>query len=381
MNIIPSILLTPSPPKLSLAEIVELSLESIRKKPLSYAERKFFINKFKTINNEKFRSYPIERVVDALTKIFMEDLLSVHNEDISSIDIHEVLNHEIGVEAESSIMEKKAPINATVDSLLQHPKTLQRIFNPKAVQKSIYIILDSRYRDRTVTDPTILRWNLTTLQGNFMPESTALTIIPLRDVIAMNMTPFKFPSVQNIHTNSHRISAEIIELNSQAMIANRGQKRIHFMFDIDKNTNDLTDIGNTKTHFKFHTPIMQLDTISLRFGNPINNISLDADQLYATISPSGIQTLLTFQQQHNCIANDEIIIIDFNTTHTSDKPINDILNNINGHTIASTPTPTTILLNIDISGITGVISSPTLIYLNSKRIICNMEFIHTFDEK
>lgn len=378
--------IVPVTPKLSLAEIVELSLESVRGKPLNYAERKYFISKFKTIDIGKFKAHPIKRVVDVLTQIFITDLPSVHNEDISSIDMHEVLNREIGVESESSIMEKKVSTDATVDSLLQQPKTLQRIFNPKAVQKSVYMILDSRYRDRTVTDPTILRWSVTTPQGNFMPDSSALTTMPLRDIISMNMTPFRFPNARNAITNSHRVSVEIIELNSQSMIANRGQKRIHFMFNINETDSpqfspyELTDIGNAKTHFKFHTPIVQLDTISLRFGNPLLNIALDPDQLYATVSPIGVQTLLTFSQPHYCVIGDEVILIDFTTdAPNADKPIIDILNDINGHAITAAPVPNVMRINVDITGLTGVIPSTTLIYLNSKRIICNMEFTHVFD--
>lgn len=375
-----------SPPK-SLAEILELSLEATRGKPMNYAERKHFINKFKTINMSKFKSHPVKRVIEVLTQIFIDDLSKVRNDDFTAIDMHEVLTREIGDEAESSIMEKKVATDATVDSLLQQPKTLQRIFNPKAMQKSVYIILDSRYRDRTVTDPTILRWSVTTPQGNFMPDSTALTTMYLRDIIAMQMSPFRFPNARNAYTNAHRLSAEIIELNSQAMICNRGQKRCHFMFDITKTGNatyspyDLAVIDSSKTVFKFHTPIVQLDTISLRFGNPTLNIALDPDQLYATITPSGIQALLTFTQPHYCVVGDEIISSDFTTSMPiADKATIDLFNVPNGNIITSIPLANTMTIAVDLSTLNGVISNPVLIYLNSKRIICHMEFIHIYDD-
>lgn len=370
------------PTRLSLPELVELSLESTRGKPLNYAERKYFINKFKTINYNQFKSHPIKQVVAALTQIFTADLATIHNEDITSIDMHEVLTHEIGAEAESLTLEKKVDATASVDSLLQYPKTLQRIFNPMATHKTVYIILDSRYRNRAVSDPTILSWNVTTPQGNFMPESSALTTAPLRDIIAISMTPFRFPNARHAFTNAHRISAEIIELNAQAMIGHRGQKRAHFMFDIEKTDStdyspyELRDIGNVQTHFKFHTPVVQLDTISLRFANPLVNIALDPDQLYATLTASTTQTLITFTQPHYCDINDEVIVTNFTTSAPiTDKAIIDTMNSIYGYTIA-VPTDSTMLIDVDITSLIGIIVPNTLIYLNSKRIICNMEFTH-----
>lgn len=375
-------------PRLSLAELVELSLEANRGKPLNYIERKFYISKFKSIDPVKFRNHPITQVVDALTKIFIEDFKSVLTEDLSSIDMHEVLKHEIGKDAESAIIEKKAEPNATIDSLLQKPNILQHIFNPKARQQSTYMLLDSRYRDRTITDPTLLKWSVTSPQGNYIAETSAITPIPLHDIVSITARPFRFPNARNIYTNAHRVSVEIVELNTQAIICNRGQKRFHFLFDIERTgaassyaPYEIRDIENQTAHFNFHTPITQLDTLTLRFGNPFINIPLDPDQLTATLTSIGAQTLLTFSQPHYCEALDEIFILDFNTTNPiTDKTIIDLTNNINGWIINIPPTlpPTsnTMIINLDISTLTGAIIAPTNIYLNSKRISCMLEFVY-----
>lgn len=371
--------------KMSLAQLVELSLEITRNKPLNHAERKYFINKFKSIDSSAFKSHSVKNVVSALTNIFIDDLTKVHNEDLSAIDMHEVLNKEIGDEAESTVLEKKVKPNDTVNSLLQHPNTLQRIFNPKATHKSIYVYLDSRYRDRTVSDPTILRWNLSTLNSNILTDTSALSIKPLRNVISAKMTAFRFPRAAYAYTNAHRVSAEVIELNSQAIMLS-GKKRAHFLFDIVRTGSsssyapfELKDIENNATEYNFFTPVMQLDTISLRFGNPIYNISLDPDQLYATITSVGVQAVITFTQPHYCTALDEIFIIDFNTTNpVADKAIIDSMNNINGWQInippTLPPTDTTMTIDVDLSGLSGIITPNTFIYLNSKRINVLMEF-------
>jgi hypothetical protein len=370
-----------------IAQLVEAAITSARKKPLTFAERQFFVTKFKEIDLDKFATHPIKQVITALVTILSEDLKVIRDEDMSAIDIREMQIAEIGTEAESAVIEKKVDQGTTLDSLLQDPRTLQRIFNPEATLRRAYLVLDSRYRNRVSGSQQIFSWNVSTPSGNYDTNTTALTTIPLHDVVKIKVYPFRFPNTDNANTNSHRLSIEIIEFNQQAMITHNN-KRAHFLLDIERtgavgsnSPYELKDVGNSIAEYIFHTPIVDINTVSLRFGNPLQNVTLDPDQLPATLSAVGVQTLLTFAQPHYCATIDDIFILDFTTTNpAADRVQIDQINSINGWSInvppSPVPTATTMLIDVDLSGLVGTIVAPTQVYLNAKRILCRIEFTY-----
>ena len=377
--------------RIVLSRLVEELIVNNRAAPLTFAEKKCFDIKFKEIDVERFRGYQLETLAETLATVLTEDISKARDEDMKLIDVHEMQVREIGNNAESVIVEKKLPLGTTLDSLLSEPRIIQRIFNPQATQRNAYLILDSRYRNRAGGSQQIFTWNISTPTGNYDPLTTAITTIPLRNIIKIKMFPFRFPRADNAVTNAHRLSVELMEFNQQAMVG-IGNKRMHFMFNIartgaaDTNASyELNDIGNSMAEFTFHTPIVDINTLSLRFGNPIQNITMDPDILTATLSTSGIQTLLTFSQPHYCVALDEIFILDFTTTDpAADKNIIDQMNRVTGWQINPPPSvlpgASTMLINLNIIGLVGAIVSPTQIYLNAKRIITHLECTYITDD-
>jgi hypothetical protein len=354
--------------------------------PLAENEKNYVISRIKKINLDLFKNQPIQLIVDSLVDLISAELMKLPKITIDNtpIDIHDILAKEIGTEPETALYEKKIDKNATVDSLLQTPAILQGIFNPLARMRKAYLILDRKYQSDESNNVNEFKWLISNVGKAHNPLHTAVSSTIINDVIGVKMFPFRFPNSENNITDFHRVSVEIVEFNSQAYIIAASNKRFHFLFDLQRTgavgstaPYNMNDIGNHVADFSFVDPIIEVNTMTVRFGNPEEIISLDPDSLYGTIAALGAQTEITFLQPHNCAVDDVIIIQGFNTTDpVADAAEITLLNDPYGWNIAAHGT-FDMLINVDISGLTGAIAGgPFYVYLNSKRFMLRLELTY-----
>lgn len=367
--------------KQQLVTAVIKGISDGRKKPLSSDEIIFVNNRINTVKIDDFRGQKITAILSALIKVISHDLIKRPSKLDDQVDIHDVFVREIGMESDSALSTKKVDESATVDSLLQQPSTLQRIFNPAALHRKAYLILDRRYQSKDANNVTEFKWNITNTSKHYNPLTYAITTAPLQDVTKIKLFPFRFPNTTNLLTSRNRLAVEILEFNTQGYVITQSQRKVHFILDITPVSGtsqyNATEVCDSVAEFEFHDPIVSFETMTLRFSNPETILSLDADSLSATISPSGAKTLLTFTTPHNTIGTDILIISGFTTS----LPVDDAaqiaaLNNTNGLAIDTVVNPLLILVNVNISTLAGVISNPVTVYFDTKRFSLRLELTY-----
>ncbi len=353
-----------------------------RKKPITPEEVNYLKQRIKQINKKILANKKIEELLPALVSVYSQELDKLpKNTQYDELDIHSILVAELGKESESISGPKVVEKNATFDSLLQTPRLLQRIVNPQALKRKTYLLLDRKHQAKDANNITEFRWNVTDISHPY-DSSMAVSTMPINDIVSIKMYPFIFPSALYTLNETKRLSVEIDELKNQAYVAPAYNKRFHFVFSVQNLTNDsntqynIDDLGNSDCVFDFHDPIIELNTITLRFGNPFYNLSLDPDQLPATITSSTNKALLTFAQPHNLDVNDIITISNFITSNANaDSAQITLMNNKNGWP-ATITSDTTVTINVDLSGLVGtIINNPYMIYLESKRFVVRLEIV------
>jgi len=266
----------------------------------------------------------------------------------------------------------------------RNPTKLLGIFNPSALVKKTYIILDRRYHARDDSNLTEFRWNLS--EGSDSSDNTLITRVPLKNIVSMKMLPFRFPNTENTISFPMRLSVQVKEIPSQAYIAPGSNARFQFLFEITEEKTgsfqpyQLNEMSDNSSVFSFHTPIKHLSSLTLSFGNPFIKLTLHPDVLPATISPSGVVTLLTFTQPHNMLDGEKIIISSFITTELAlDRVEIDLLNSVFGWAV-TVIAATTLTVDVDISGLSGtILNNPYSIYLESKRFVIPIELSYISD--
>lgn len=377
--------------------IIAVSRGVVQKRMLSLPERKkhlallqdhekgYIKTRLRQLDMNLFKGKQITSILSALVELVSAELDKLPKlQEEGPIDIHEIMVQEIGKEPETSLLEKKLDEPTTIDALLQSPAVLQSIFNPHALRRKAYLTLDRKYQADDTNNINEFKWHVSNTSRAFNPLTTAATTAPVRDIIKIKMFPFRFPNSENTVTEFHRLSVEILEFNTQAYIITHTNKKFHFAFDIERtgpigSTEPyiMDDVGNSMTEFEFHDPIIELSTITLRFGNPGDLINLDPDSLYGTIAPLGAQTVITFTQPHFCSLFTTVVISDFNTTLPIDDAVEiELMNSPTGWDITAL-TAFTVTIDVDISGLAGaIVGNPFYIYLNSKRFGLRMELTY-----
>lgn len=368
-----------------LLNLVCGKIHDMRQKELNYEEIRYIKNKIKTINPGIFSGRKLADVVSVISEVYLEDLKKLETYNIKeNVDVHEYLVKSIG-ESETVGVEVKTKPEKNLDGLLQISK---------APIKKTYLLLDRRYQSAEGNNSTLFTWNVVTTSGTFDKYSSAVSSIELKNIVAIRLYPFKFPNTPRVFGNDNTLSVEIVELNNQAYIAAAFYKRFHFSFNIFRQnplygtsytgtqepfkTSDLSDKGAV---INFREPIAKLDNLSIRFGNPFNTLTLNPDKLPATVSASGIQTLVDFgTTPHYCAVGDVITFKNFNTTiPATDYDIIVSINDENGWYITAI-TSTTVTVDRDLTGLVGVINSnPTTILLDAKRFILRLEIDYVDD--
>lgn len=243
-------------------------------------------------------------------------------------------------------------------------------------ERSVYALLDSRYRIRS-TDAGTYSWTVT---YNYSDTQGQVSIpIDFKNVIYMQFKEFHIPYVPAADTPYRKISLSINELQESSVMGHENRS-YHMMFDtaIETNRIRLTPPSQDDGKFHFNAPINYMKKLSITFGNPLTPISFLPEFYVVTLTVNGLNsTYINFVINHN-LADGEIIYITGFTTANPSNDFNDItnINNSLGHSIAVIDN-TTIEITSDLS--TSTMLNPAIpveCYITTRRILMEIRFVY-----
>jgi hypothetical protein len=302
------------------------------------------------------------------------------------VDIHELLKTQIE-DPDKVDAEAKNPNDITSILGMGKGMALLRAFNPLACVCTAYIILDRKFQSRAGNGIDEFTWQLSTQGQGYNANSSAISTVLPNNIIGAKIIPFRFPRTEAAVTFSKRLSISIKELDMHSYVASDHRRRFHFMFTLIESTaggpNDPYVLANSggeaTTEFWLGSAVSEINSITLTFGNPFTQLRLDPDRLPVTITSVGVQTLLTFTQPHFMSIGDTLTVEDFTTSNpTADFVDIELMSDETGWP-AVVATATTLTINVDISGLIGVITTPTSVYLESKRFLIPLEIKYMAD--
>jgi hypothetical protein len=256
-----------------------------------------------------------------------------------TFDIHEQLKREIGAtaDADASVVATAPVANPSdVTSILgiSTLSGLQAAFMPatSSSKKTAYLFLDSRYRVQNNSTGNTFQWNY--VDNNNLSQGSVNSNNNIQNIIAMRTRSIKLPYNVTADNPYNRLTMFIQEFTSQSFIAHENTN-FHFIFETTVHDKyiDLNIRRDGESVYVFTTPISSLNTITLSFASPLQNVTLDPDSAVIQATgygiPAGIQ--FTTPSPHNLGAGDTVYISGFTTTN----PINDInaisaINYVNG---------------------------------------------------
>jgi hypothetical protein len=347
------------------------NIEKMRKYTLNKDERLYIINRIKPVDLSNYNDRA--EAITILSKLLDKEIRTLPSVE-KSIDIKEMQVKQIRLNEKGEEM-KKLTNKTTVHELLQHPRILQRIFNPVVLVRKAYVMLDRKYQIKSANNKTEFSWFIADSSRVYDTEATAVVHEQISNIISIKLYPFRFPHSYNTISGINRISVEIKELNVQSYVLAYANKRFHFIFDINTTGTgyDAIDVGQSSAVFDFAKPVMELNTITVRFGNPDKTIELDPDYATGTMGVVSAQAVVVFPTPHYCAVGDLVYVTGF----TTDSPVEDaaeieLINSIHGRTISAISTYS-ISINTDLSGLAGNIVGNVLVHFDSKRFGLRME--------
>jgi hypothetical protein len=389
------------------------------KRPLEHSEQQQIISFIKNMDpsllTPKYKKKSITIMIETLVKEFS----SYKCGEPAYVDSQQILRKSIGISSESGTTHgiydiiKKIPAEPVEMQILESdsvqppppkPSVITdigkllgigtadeavRILNPKSQYKRNHILLDSRYRivdEQAPVNISSFKWNYIQ-KSQSTAEGSVNVIGNVRDIIGLRIYPFRIPYTDNADNKYSRISLLIQELSAQTFIAHENRK-FHFMLNsaIDSGFINLdADVYNG--YFWFEKPITTLDTLTISFGNPLEQIIFERDRDFCSFDYFAIAPLtqVTTEKNHNLANGDRIYFDNFdvgfvNPILVNQKALNDelktVINRDSGH-LVDILTPTTFSIPVDSSLIQNPIANLRVrVFFGSKRIFVPMELIY-----
>lgn len=234
------------------------------------------------------------------------------------------------------------------------------------------ILFDSRYCLSNIYD-NVLSWNIHT-SGNEGFIGDIRTRDTLVEAIAVSVCPFWLPIVNPKDVYYDQIVMSIKEFKNQSVhhteFLGPTETDIyvndyHFRFDVKDIQKNKMLLVPCET-FKFRKPQSRIETITIEFKSPFQNITLPSTKGTFTIT-AGNPTLFT-GPVHNLATGDLIYVLNYVSLS---RTINDLVNNMSGHFIQRIDA-TRFTIAIDT---TAYPSTPVVVVYGSKRIFFELEFI------
>jgi hypothetical protein len=366
-------------------------------------DRKITQTEFEFVNGltSKYliKEYPnnIKSTLKQFLSYIINEVTKLQSDDSEEyFDFHELFNKLI--DPQKSDIERRNVVSSTpmidINSIFgtNDIRDTLKMFNPRALYATSYIMLDRKFQSRNTDGLTIFNWDLS-VSGFGLNEKNAISTNNTNNVVGIKIQPFRLPSNNLGLTFSNRIAVGIKELSNHAYVSPIDLLRYHFIFTASADglpANDSYTLSNVSTStdsFWLHNPIQSINNITLVFANPNFKLTLDSDRgimdtsagalLLVPVNPSEFTTTTN----HNLNSGDRVTITGFNTSLLADNIIVDQINIETGHIITVTST-TTFTIPVNSAGIVGVIgvNPPAEIYFESKRFIIPLELTYVRDK-
>lgn len=342
------------------------SIERKLGRHLSKQEMGVAIEILKGLNPRIFQHKPIDYVLKVLTEQISETLATkpcATTED--DVDIKEMLKNQIGITTEddtSNIVDttrdfaeqlKVSVANTvSVESFLGNKTVLdlQRIINPDLVKRACYIIADTRNRLLDNDGTTYFQWNI--VNTDTISQGTINLPGNIKDIVSMRIHPIRMPFTSTAQNDYQRVSIFMREFSAQSYIAAEN-RRFHYMLgtNVGNRWIDLETDRFNDGYFRFRSPVSRLDTLTLTFGSPLENIVFDPDRMQSTVNSYSSPTTFVTTSSHNLETGDLVYISNFSTLNpTTDTVPISLINRSEGH-IVSVTNDTTFTIDVDTTDI------------------------------
>lgn len=348
-------------------------------------EKTYILNVLKNIDPIIFTGKNTQSILNVLSGKIAEDITKnpCGNED--DINIHEMLKSQIGVSTEddtSQIVKSDKDFTdqittsfanqVEVTSLLGNKTItdLQRIINPSLVKKTVYVIMDTRYRTLDNDGTTYFQWIFN--NNEITSQGTVNAIGNIRDITALRIFPIKLPYNSYIDNDYTRATIFIQEISAQSFIGQEN-RRFHFMFSttVDDRWVNLEPESFNDGYFRFRTPVTRLDTITLTLGSPLEQIVFDTDRMLSTVTNYSTTTEFTTVSPHVLETGDRVYISNFSTANiNTDTVIVSAINKTAGHLITVTGT-STFTIDVDSTNV-RILGPGTISVTNGSPIIIGL---------
>lgn len=346
------------------SQIYNIIISYIQKKEfiiLSKPQLRYIINEIDQLTNTELHKNNIKNTIKILiTKIINK----IH--DQTKLD-----NKNYQLKLLSTV---NKPIEVQISKFLGNDKYddfLSTII-PEQYYKRYYIIFDSKNKSRDNIKNNILHWNY--IPNKQISSNSVTTAGSISNIISMKIYNIIMPKLDLNNLNwQPNISISIKELETQSVLV-KDNLNYHFIGRLLNPTEEfMWNVYFEDNTYNFYTPIKFIDSFTIQFKNPDEDLILNNDIITATIT-YGNPTILNCNENHNSLTNHYIYISSFNT-NSPEADIN-IINQMNkkeGH-ICTVIDNETLSIDIDTTNIDQIDDLEVDIYLESQRILIPMEF-------
>lgn len=252
-------------------------------RPLSVSEQKYIAQLYVSLDKRQFSKYDQTKITQVLGKVFADKLASlVFTATKREFDLHEYQKTElgdVGIDPEAKVQDDvllKTESGLEITSFLgiDNLADLKLMFNPDSLLTHYYMALDSDFRDVSQEiGSAITRFTWAYTPTLNIGPGFCNSVGVIRNVVGMRMYQPRVPYLAAMNNTAKRVSILIEEFQAQSFIAETGF-RFHFCLrpqfvggqtSIELSTEDYND-----GIFTFRKPFTKIDSMTLRFGDPVN---------------------------------------------------------------------------------------------------------------
>lgn len=243
-------------------------------------------------------------------------------------------------------------------------------------EQSIYLLLDSKYRNLS-TEKSVFKWSVSNT-NNTTQGSVNTLVDNMSNIVMIQFDKFNIPYTPSAENIYKKVSLFIREFSSMSVLMHP-DKRYHMLFDstIKNDQIELSPINSDDSKFRFHSPINILDSLTLSFRSPFEDINFKKDRYNVTLeSIDEKTTYIHFTEEHE-IVDGELIYIKYWKTNNplQDKNVIDIINRDAGHTVGNIDN-ITLSINIDTTTTDIDLTELCECFVASRRLIIPLRFIY-----
>lgn len=269
----------------------------------------------------------------------------------------------------------------TIDEIFSRSTSSLLTFSSVVMPHQV-VPIDTRFRLVSYNPPvpgTEYRWNVHTANdagraGDIRTQDT------LTQVMAMTIDPFWIPVSNARYQYYERVRMYIQEFKSQAVQVNEfidgssgtvtRTNFYHFEFLVDRVGVDRIHLVPINPTFVFRMPIAQVNTLTISFRSPFEQIVFDPDRLYFTVSNTNPAVFTSFVP-NNLATGDLVYVTNFVAPGFPDEVA--LVNQPAGWFITRL-SATTFSIPVDLSALPGPVPEIE-VQFGSKRIVTQIEFV------